>query len=84
MDCLNLAKEVSCKKKYIWKNKKNKNYKIAAIDYGIKYIILNLLYKEDCSITIFPSDVSFDESANLTILPCLIRTNSFYILSTLT
>ena len=61
MDGLNLAKEVSCKKKYIWKNKKNKNYKIAAIDYGIKHNILNLLYKENCSITIFPSDVSFDE-----------------------
>ena len=61
MNGLDLAKEVSCKKKYIWKNKKNKNYKIAAIDYGIKYNILNLLYKEDCSITIFPSDVSFDE-----------------------
>ena len=61
MDGLDLAKEVSCKKKYTWKNKKNKNYKIAAIDYGIKHNILNLLYKENCSITIFPSDVSFDE-----------------------
>ena len=33
---MDLVKNVTCKKAYDW-NKKNKLYKVAAIDYGIKH-----------------------------------------------
>ena len=58
---LDLAKEVSCKKKYVWQNNKKKKYKIAAVDFGIKYNILNLLSQENCSITVFPADIDFNK-----------------------
>ena len=43
MDGLDLAKVVSCNKPYIFKPIKKFNYKIAAIDYGIKSNILRIL-----------------------------------------
>ena len=57
MNGMDLVKKVTCKKAYNW-NKTNKMYKIAAIDYGIKYNILRLIENEDCHIKIFPGDVS--------------------------
>jgi carbamoyl-phosphate synthase small subunit len=60
MDGLDLVKKVTCKKSYNW-NKKNKTYKVAAIDYGLKYNILRLIASEDCYIKIFPGSVSADQ-----------------------
>ena len=57
MDGMDLVKRVTCKKAYNW-NKNNKIYKVAAIDYGIKYNILRLIEKEDCHIKVFPASVS--------------------------
>ena len=45
---------------YNW-NSNNQKYKVAAIDYGIKYNILRLIEKEDCYIKVFPASVSSDE-----------------------
>ncbi len=56
---LDLAKEVSTKSSFDWKgNSNSKKYKIAAIDYGIKYNILKLLEEAECSITVFPAKTS--------------------------
>ena len=60
MNGLDLAKQVTCDKSYYW-NQSSKKYKVAAIDYGIKYNILRLLEKEDCTIKVFPASVSSEE-----------------------
>jgi len=54
---LDLAKEVSCRKIFKWKQAKNKSkFKIVAIDYGIKHNILNSLKKFNTEIIIVPAD----------------------------
>ena len=62
---LDLAKEVTCKRKYIWDDKNiiniSSNYKIAAIDFGIKYSILRLLKAFGCHITVFPATTTATE-----------------------
>ena len=56
---LDLAKQVSTKSSFDWKDNSNsKKYKVAAIDYGIKHNILKLLEQAECSITVFPSKTS--------------------------
>ena len=60
MKGLDLTGKVTCKKSYVW-NKKNKNLNVAVIDYGVKHNILKLLEKEDCNLTIFPSNVTYKE-----------------------
>jgi len=60
MQGLNLAKQVSCKEPYNWGNSKG-DYKVAAIDYGIKHNILRLLEKSGCIIKVFPWSVSLEE-----------------------
>ena len=42
----------------------NTNYKIAAIDFGIKHNILNQLSKNKCNIKIFPANVTSNEIMN--------------------
>jgi len=59
MDGLDLAKVVTCEKQYTW-NKKNKGFKIAAIDYGVKHNILRILESFDCNIEVFPATASLD------------------------
>tara|TARA_B100000579_G_scaffold436286_1_gene461826 strand:- start:7081 stop:8187 length:1107 start_codon:yes stop_codon:yes gene_type:complete len=60
MNGMDLVKNVTCKKSYEW-NKKNKKYRIAAIDFGIKYSILRLLENENCYIKVFPGSVQSNE-----------------------
>ena len=60
MDGLDLVKQVSCQKSYDW-NKPNKIYKIAALDFGIKYNILRLMENEDCYIKIFPASTKYQD-----------------------
>ena len=61
MNGLDLAKEVTTEKKYKWEKGENTLYKVAVIDFGIKYNILKLLAKHKCDITVFPADVSTKE-----------------------
>ncbi len=75
MQGLNLAKDVSTKKNYIFKettmtdfdvrekkihNNINK-YKIVAIDFGIKKSILNRLVSHGCEILVLPSNSTFED-----------------------
>lgn len=62
---LDLAKVVTTKKKYDWsKSNKKTNYKVAAVDYGIKYNILRLLKEHSCDVTVFPAESSAQEIIN--------------------
>ena len=56
---LDLAREVTTRKSFHWaKNGSVKKYKVAAIDFGIKYNILRLLEDHDCDITVLPANTS--------------------------
>ena len=61
MEGLDLAKEVSRKKKTILCNVKNPKYKIAAIDYGMKSNIYDILLENHAEISIFPASVNAKE-----------------------
>ena len=74
MNGLNLSKEVSTKKSYLWENANSNEFdlknkylnnieklKIVAIDFGIKHSILNRLNSYGCEILVLPSCSSFDD-----------------------
>jgi len=56
MTGLDLAKIVSTKNVYDWSDKGE--YRVAAIDFGIKKNILRLLEELDCQVTVFPANVT--------------------------
>ncbi len=60
---LDLAKLVTCKKPYVFKNIKNTRNKIniVAIDFGCKKNILNLLDSHDFRITVVPCTSSYEK-----------------------
>ena len=74
MEGLNLAKEVSTKQQYVWKNhsetdfdvrkrysEKSNKLKIVAIDFGIKKSILNRLVSHGCEVLVLPSRSSLKD-----------------------
>ena len=61
MNGQDLVKEVTCKEPYTWANKTEGSFRVAAIDYGIKYNILRLLTERDCIIDVFPANRSPEE-----------------------
>ena len=62
MNGLDLAKIVSTKNPYVWQSELNAQYKIAAIDFGIKYNILRQLECNGCDIMVFPANTTADET----------------------
>ncbi|MCX5701104.1 MAG: glutamine-hydrolyzing carbamoyl-phosphate synthase small subunit [Candidatus Omnitrophica bacterium] len=52
---IDLVKEVTCGKKYVWDNPKNTLYRVAVIDCGVKYNILRELFKRKCEVLVFPA-----------------------------
>lgn len=64
---LDLAKEVSTKKVYIWKEgewkkkETEKDLKVVALDFGIKKNILRILYQKGCGITVLPAKSNYKE-----------------------
>ena len=56
MNGLDLAKVVTTKRVYKWSE--TGKYKVAAIDYGIKRNILNMLADKECSVTVFPAETT--------------------------
>ena len=61
MEGLDLAKEVSRKEKTTLCSVDNPKYKIAAIDYGMKSNIYDILLEKNAEVTIFPASVSAEE-----------------------
>ena len=60
MNGQDLATLVTCSDSYVW-GKQSHQYKIAALDFGIKHNILRLLEFHGCNITVFPAQTSADE-----------------------
>ena len=60
MNGQDLAKVVTCCDSYVW-GKQTATYKIAALDFGIKYNILRMLESFGCHITVFPAQTHADE-----------------------
>jgi len=58
---VDLVKEVTGSKKYIWKQVKGKHFKVVVIDCGIKYNILRELLKCGCQATVVPANTEADE-----------------------
>ena len=71
---LNLSKEVSTKKNFLWRettktnfdirerlSNKSKKFKIAAIDFGIKKSILNRFVSHGCEVLVLPSNSSLKD-----------------------
>ena len=56
MNGLDLARVVTTKRVYKWSE--TGRYKVAAIDYGIKRNILNMLADKECSVTVFPAETT--------------------------
>jgi len=54
----NLAQLVSTKTPYQWKMPPQVRYKVAVVDCGVKYNILDQLYYQGCAVTCFPYNVS--------------------------
>ncbi len=53
---MDLVKEITIKKAYKWNKEKHLGiYKVAAIDFGIKYNILKILENQGCKINVFPA-----------------------------
>ena len=61
MEGLNLVNKVTCNKPYPYDSTSKNQFKVAAIDFGVKNNILRLLDKYNCNVTVFPADVSSDE-----------------------
>ncbi|MEI7997985.1 MAG: glutamine-hydrolyzing carbamoyl-phosphate synthase small subunit [Candidatus Omnitrophota bacterium] len=61
MEGADLVKDVSTQKKYVWKAKGPRRYKIAAIDCGIKWNILRIFAGLGCEIHVFPAKTSFKD-----------------------
>ena len=74
---MDLAKIVSCGQPYEWiegqkelgqnyyQVKKNFNFHVAALDFGIKQSILRRLAQRNCKVTVFPAQTSADEILSL-------------------
>tara|TARA_X000000950_G_scaffold73402_1_gene91204 strand:+ start:316 stop:1407 length:1092 start_codon:yes stop_codon:yes gene_type:complete len=58
---LDLAKKVTCPKKYLYNTNKTNKHNVAVIDFGIKKNILRLLSDLGCSLCVFPADVTKEE-----------------------
>ena len=52
---LDLVKEVTTSKRYVWSKGREVKYKVAAIDFGIKHNILRQLEDHGCGVTVFPA-----------------------------
>ena len=61
MEGLDLAKEVSRKEKTTLCSVDHPKYKIAAIDYGMKSNIYDILLENNAEVTIFPASVTAEE-----------------------
>ncbi len=66
-----LVKEVSCSAPHPWENRlpvfspRDREYRIIAMDFGIKHNILRLLASSGCNITVVPANTSADEILSL-------------------
>jgi carbamoyl-phosphate synthase small subunit len=58
---MDLVKEVTSHRKYIWNKAKKTSYKVVVLDCGVKYNILRELLKHKCQVIIVPADTKAEE-----------------------
>ena len=61
---VDLVRQVSSRKQYIWDKAKHK-FKVAVLDCGVKYNILRSLLKRDCQVVVVPAQSGPDEIMKL-------------------
>ncbi|MBI5144764.1 MAG: glutamine-hydrolyzing carbamoyl-phosphate synthase small subunit [Candidatus Omnitrophica bacterium] len=61
---IDLVKEVTCKKKYVWSKAKAK-YKVVVLDCGVKYNILRELMQRHCEVVVVPAYMEAKEILKL-------------------
>ena len=61
MEGLDLASAAGTQKEYEFGEQKNKAFRVAVIDFGVKRSILSLLEKNHFAVTVFPARASFAE-----------------------
>jgi len=55
LEGIDLVKEVSIHKKYIWSKAKKPSYKVVVLDCGVKYNILRKLLEHKCEVVVVPA-----------------------------
>jgi len=55
LEGIDLVKDVTASKKYIWSQVKNKKYKVVVLDCGVKYNILRKLIESGCEVVVVPA-----------------------------
>jgi len=55
---IDLVKEVSSRKKYIWSKAKKSAWRVAVLDCGVKYNILRELMRHNCEVVVVPADTA--------------------------
>jgi len=58
---IDLVKEVTCNKKYIWSKAQEGTYKVVVLDCGVKYNILRELLKYGCQAIVVPANTDAKE-----------------------
>jgi len=58
---IDLVKEVTCNRNYVWDKARKNKYKVIVIDCGVKYNILAKLLENRCRVTVVPAKTSADE-----------------------
>jgi len=58
---IDLVKEVSGSKKYVWSGEKQNKYNVVVIDCGAKYNIARKLLECGCTVTVVPANTKADE-----------------------
>jgi carbamoyl-phosphate synthase small subunit len=62
---IDLVREVTSKKIYVWSKIKTKKYKVVVLDCGVKYSILRELLNKGCQVIVVPAKASAKEILNL-------------------
>jgi carbamoyl-phosphate synthase small subunit len=62
---VDLVKEVSVGKKYVWPDVKRNKFKVVVLDCGVKYNILRELSKYKCQVIVLPAEASAKEILSL-------------------
>jgi len=58
---VDLVKDVTISKRYTWSKLKDKKYKVAVIDCGVKYNILRKLIESGCEVIVMPANTGAKE-----------------------
>jgi len=62
---VDLVKEVTCGKTYIWSKAKHGKYKVVVLDCGVKYNILRKLVENKCQVVVVPATTQASEILNM-------------------